>query len=242
MLTNRQSGFSLIELLAVIGIFMILGTIAIISWDAYAPVMALDSAAQAFSDGIQLAMEKATAERNQWFVLINYSPRYYQTTDNARFQFSRDTFVLVDDDGWNGQGARQFNERTMAGGPNACFSPAYEPDVSDFRTHTRNNNMMERNELFRGPLRLGRGISLIPSIEDGTQIRRIVFDFEEPYMFWQSQLSPDNIPIAVNDRLTDPCKIYLRNQKYRLGDTSKDNLTHLRIIKVYPQNVKILKW
>ena len=247
MFICRQSGFSLIEMLAVIGIFMVLATVAVISWDAYAPVMALDSATQALSSGIQLAMEKAIAERNQWFVLLNYSPRYYNATDGSRYQFSRDTYVLVDDDGWLGLGttagerSRMYNEMTMSTGSTPFFAPLYVPDSTNYTTHFRGNNLIERNEIYKGPLRLGRGIQLIPSVDDGTQVKRIVFDYEDPKMFWQSQLSLDNQPIALADRRTDAAKIYLCNSKYRPGDTSRDNLTHLRIIKVFPQTVKIIK-
>jgi prepilin-type N-terminal cleavage/methylation domain-containing protein len=238
---SRESGFTLLELLAVVGIFLILSAIAIVSWDSYAPVMALDAAAQALSDSLQLAMEKSHTQRNEWFVLLNYGPRLYTCTDGNRFQFSRDTYVIVNDDGWKGTGSRQFNDLTGAGSTYDQYFEEYDPDHGDYRVQRRNNNLLEDRELYRGPLRLGRGITLIPSPDDGVQVRRIVFDFEEPTMYWQTQLTPDNTPINSADRKTEPARIYLKNYKFRIGDNTRDNLTHRRIIKVYPNNVKIIR-
>lgn len=241
MLITRQSGFSLIELLAVVSIFIVLGAISVISWNSYAPVMALDSASQVLADVFDLAFIKASAEENNWVVLLTYRSKLYYGTDNKIYHLPSNSFLLFDDDGWKGSGSRKFDLTTQHGGPSEEFAREYNPTGGNFRTDTRHNDLMENHELYKGPIPLDSNVAIINPPDGSFQVRRLVFCYEDPYMYWQSAASSDTEPIASSDRHTDQARIFVANHKYHSGDLTKDNLVHLRQIRVYQKTVRVLR-
>jgi prepilin-type N-terminal cleavage/methylation domain-containing protein len=237
----RESGFSLLEMLAVVMIFLILSAVSLITWNSFAPGLILNNAAQGLADAMQLARSKALSEFNEVMVLLSYNGGYYDSVDGGHYHFPANSYVLVDDDGWLGSGTRNYNHQTMNGGINQEFSATYDPVANNYTTHYRHNNLMERFELFQGPLRLGRSISYMTPSATDPQVRRVVFTYTDPFMYWQSHLTPSNTPIMSTERRTDPARIFLRNQHYTVGNTSKDNLAHRRIIRVEERSVRIIR-
>ncbi|MBN1553083.1 type II secretion system protein [bacterium] len=238
---SRETGFSLLELLAVVSIFLILAAVSLVTWQSFAPGMLLNSAAEGLADSIDIARTRALVEHNQWFVILNYSSILYQSTDGGAYHFPSNSYVVVDDDGWLGNGTRQYNIETKFGGINQEFAEEWEPGVGNFAVQRRNNNMMERFELSKGPIKLGKSISFMSPPDNSPQVRRVVFNYKDPFMFWQSSNSPSNMPIMPEHRIKDIARIYIHNQHYRHGDNSKDNLAHRRLIKVYDKSVKIVR-
>ena len=236
MTISRESGFSLIEMLAVISIFGVLAAISIISWNSFTPGLLLDNASSALGDALELARVKSLTEHNQWFVILSYTSDAYITTQGRSFNFPANSYITVDDDGWLGTGSRKYNERTRFGGPEAEFSQTFDLDSGSATTQRRHNNMMEAPELFRGPLKLGRSITFMAPPDGSNLVRRVVFNYEDPLMFWDSSY---NSPIKRAKRKAPPAKIYIRDQHYKPFDNSKDNLTHRRLILVLENAVRI---
>ncbi|GEM_PF-6392404 len=241
MLSTRQAGFSLIELLAVVGIFIVLGAVSVISWNSYAPVMALDSATQSLADIFELAFTKATTEENNWVVLLTYRSRLYYGTDSKIYHLPSNSYLLFDDDGWHGPGSRRFGLTTQFGGPSEEFAREFNHSTGNFHADTRHNDLMENHELFKGPIPLDSNVSLINPPDNSYQVRRLVFTYQDPFMYWQSSATPDDEPIALDERRTDQARVYLANYRYHPGDTTRDNLTHLRQIRVYQKTVRIIR-
>lgn len=241
VLTTNESGFSILEMLAVLTIFLILGAVSMITWNSFAPGLILSNAAEELSDAFQLSKIKALAEQNQYFVLLNYNENLYSSPDGGTYHFPANSYVVVDDDGWDGTGTRQFNLQSRYGGTHQRFAKEYIESTGNYTTDLRHNNLMEGPELYRGPLRLGRGVTFFTPVNAQYQVLRIVFDSDIPFSFWQSQFTPSNAPISFASRRTDPAYIYIRNQHYTVGNTSKDNLVHRRIIRVSEGSIKILR-
>jgi prepilin-type N-terminal cleavage/methylation domain-containing protein len=237
VLRMQASGFSLLEMLAVISIFLILAVVSVIAWNSAGPGMVLNSAAQGLSNTLDLCILKAETERTEYFVVLSYTSKLYRCTDGPILHFPANSYVLVRDDGWlqTGSGKRKYNSNTMHGAPtpsNVEFAEEWESG-KDYAVNTRHNNLIEKRELYKGPLKLGRGINFQSPPDGSPPVRRIVSSFQEPKMYWQSSPTADTInePISLNDRQYGPAKIYLSNQFYKFGDTSKDNKAHLKIIK-----------
>ncbi|MBN1355918.1 type II secretion system protein [bacterium] len=237
----RQSGFSLLEMLAVVMIFLVLGAVSVITWHSFAPGMILNNSAQGLLEMLELSRSKALAEFNEVFVLLVWSEMTYSTVDNAYYHFPANSYVVVDDDGWMGWGTRQYNHMTMFGGVNQQFRDEYDPELNNYTTNHRHNNLMERFELFRGPLRLGRSVSFFVPDAVTPQVRRVVFAYHDPFMYWQSHMTPSNTPIRPEERRTDPARIFIRNHLYRLGDSTKDNLAHRRLVRVDERSTRVIR-
>jgi prepilin-type N-terminal cleavage/methylation domain-containing protein len=240
---QQENGFSLIELLAVIGIFLVLSTISIISWNAYGPVMALNGAAQGLGDALELCMMKAHSQKNEYFVMLNYRERLYRTQDNVTLMFPIHSYVLVNDDGWSPTAAnrtRIYNIHSRYDGTKPEFRAEWIPDAPDHVIKWRNNNMIESREVFRGPHRLGRSIVYQPPSDPRDVPVRIVFSHRQPYMYWHGQNVPVTRPIRDNERKEDPANIYLSNQLYKPGGNTMDNRTHLRVVRVMSRKVEVI--
>ena len=239
MRRSQQSGFSILELLAVLSIFLILASISLVAWNSYAPVMQLNTSTTNVADLIDLARHKAIGEQNMWGVILTYGDsKAYQTTDGGTFHLPRNSVLLFDDDGWQGWGTRTYDHASKYGGSAPQFSETYEKG-GNYNTQTRHNHLMEIPELFKGPIKLERRVSLLKPSNRNDWVQRIMFDYKFPYMFWHSALIPITIPVPLNDRETRPAKIIIVDHHYQEGDTSKDNLTHRRVVVVYPEAVRI---
>ncbi len=243
MLKSRELGFSLIEMLAVVSIFFVLGVVSLITWNSFAPVMLLNSSARAVGDALELCMQRALSENNDYLVILNYEARLYQTTSGQMYHFPSNSYVMVDDDGWlaTGERSRKYNQDTKWGGKKQEFAEDYVLGGTDYTTKIRNNNMMEPNELFKGPLRLSHGISFITPPDNSPSVRRIVFSYRNPTMYWQSSLAPSNRPIASTHRQTEPARIYLADRHYRPANYDPDNKAHLRLIRVTERKVLVIR-
>ncbi|MBN1296868.1 type II secretion system protein [bacterium] len=244
-----NAGFSLIELLAVVGIFMLLATISVIAWGSFGPTMALNGAAEGLGDSLELCMHKAATQKNEYFVLLNYRKTPYRTQDRMTLQFPANSYILADDDGWDppvcgsgtGSGTRQYNLHTMYNGDAPEFRADWIPDDPNHSVNWRNNNLIESREVFRGPIRLGKGV-FFQTIESITNTpARIVFSYRQPSMYWHGQNIPTNRPIASSERREEPVKIYLSDIRYKPGVTSKDNKAHLRVVRVTAQKVEVYR-
>lgn len=241
---KRYDGFSLVELLAVIGIFLVLSTISIIAWNSFGPIMILNGAAEGLGDTIELCMHKALAQKNEFFVLINYRERLYRTNDNITLQFPAGSYVAINDDGWLPSvtnKTRRFNHHTRFDGDRREYRDEYVPDGSDYQTKWRNNNMIESREIFKGPIRLGRGVFYQVQSDVRDAPVRIVVSYRKPYVYWHGQNIPVNRPIYESERREDTAFIYLANQHYRPGNLSKDNKAHLRVIRLMNQKVDVYR-
>jgi len=241
---HQSGGFSLVELLAVIAIFLVLSTFSVIAWNSFGPTMALNGAAEGLGDSLELCMQKAFAQKNEFFVILNNRERLYRTNDNVTLQFPASSYVVVNDDGWAPTGAnrtRKYNFHTQDGGPLREYRADYIPDSPTSGTNWRNNNMVESREIFRGPIRLGRAIFFEQYLEARNTPLRIVFSHRKPRMYWHGQNVNLMGPILEDDRREDTAYIYLSNQHYRPGDNSKDNKAHLRTIRVMNEKVEVYR-
>ncbi len=237
----RESGFSIIEILAALTIFLVLATISLITWQSFAPVMILGNSVDGLAEALNLARTRAQMEQSQWMVILNYTATLYSANSGGTFHFPENSYVLVDDDGWTGSGPRHYDIHTMYGGSQQCFTKEYVPGTGNYTTDWRHNNMMEKTELFRGPIRLGRGTRFIPPPNPSyDEVRRIVFDYKYPHMFWQSHRTPSTGPIAPSARRMDTARIYIVDYMYKAHDSSKDNLRHLRLIRVTDKSVNVI--
>jgi len=247
---EQTNGFSLVELLAVVGVFMVLAMISVVAWNSFGPTMALNGAAEGLGDSLELCKHKAATQKNEFFVLLNYRKTLYRTQDQTTFSFPSDSYVLSDDDGWvgtvcgssgGGGATRQYNIHTMHSGDAAEFRAEWVPDDPDFNVKWRNNNLIESREIFKGPIRLGKGI-YFQNVEGTTESpSRIVFSYRQPEMYWCGQNIPVNRPIYNSERREEPVKIYLSDHIYTPGDTSSDNYAHLRVIRVTAQKVEVYR-
>ncbi len=239
MRRSQQSGFSLLELLAVVSIFLLLASISLVAWNSYAPVMQLNTAATNLADLLELARQKAISEQNMWGVILTYEDsRAYHTTDGGTYHLPTDSILIFDDDGWNGWGTRAYDHQSKHSGSAPQFSQPYEPG-GNFTAQTRHNHMMEVPELFKGPIKFERRVSLLKPIDLKDWVQRIMFDYLYPHMFWHAADIPLNIPVPLNGRETRPAKIIVVDNHYQEGDVSKDNLAHRRVVIVYPEAVRI---
>jgi len=241
---NNSHGFSMVELLAVLGIFMVLATVSVIAWNSFGPVMALNGAAEGLGDTLELCMHKALIQKNEFMVLINYRNRMYRTQDGTVFRFSPETYVVADDDGWSptnmGQ-PRQYNSHSMHSGDQPEFRAEWIPDEPNYSTNWRNNNLIESRELFKGPIRLGKGIYFEPQSNPVDAPSRLVFSYRQPFMYWHGQNVPINRPIYDSERREDTARIYLSNNLYDPAINSHDNKTHLRVIRITENKVDVYR-
>lgn len=239
----KENGFSLVELLAVIGIFLVLATISLISWNAYGPMMSLNGSAQALGDAMDLCMMKAHAQKNDFFVLLNYDNRMYRTQDNVTLMFPFNSFVLVNDDGWDpayGNRSRAYNLHTRFDGDKKEFRQDWEPNDPDYGIKWRNNNLIESREVFRGPLKLNRAVNFLQSSNPQNTPVRIVFSYKEPYMYWHGKNVSANLPIADFQRREETVNIYLADRHFKPGVNTPDNRAHLRAVRVMSRSVEVL--
>ncbi|MBN1878901.1 prepilin-type N-terminal cleavage/methylation domain-containing protein [bacterium] len=237
-------GFSLVELLAVIGIFLVLSTISIIAWDSFGPLMILQGAAEGLGDTLELCMHKALAQKNEFFVMINYRERLYRTNDNITLQFPANSYVAVNDDGWlptNTNKTRRYNHHSRFDGDKPEYREEYVPDAGDYANKWRDNNMIESREIFKGPLRIGRGIFFQPPTDVRDAPVRIVLSYRKPFMYWHGQNVPVNRPVYEAERREDAAYLYLSDHRYRPGDDTKDNKAHLRVIRIIEQKVDVYR-
>ena len=239
----KENGFSLIELLAVIGIFFVLATISLISWNQYGPIMSLKGSAQALGDAMDLGMMKAHAQKNEFFVLLNYDQRMYRTQDSVTFMFLADSFVLVNDDGWDpnhGFRTRIYNAHSRHNGEKEEFRAAWEPNDPDFGAKWRNNNLIESREVLRGPLRLNRAVNFLQASNPKNSPVRIVFSYRQPYMYWHGKDISVNLPIADFQRREEAVDIYLCDRHFKRGVNTLDNRAHLRAVRVTNRTIEVL--
>ncbi len=241
---NESYGFSLVELLAVIGIFLVLSTISVIAWNSFGPIMVLNGAAEGLGDTLELGMHKALAQKNEFFVLINYRERLYRTNDNVTLQLPALSYVLINDDGWlptSMNKTRKYNDHSRFDGDKREYRAEYIPDASDYTTKWRNNNLIESREIFRGPIRLGRGIFYQPQTDLRDAPVRIVVSHRKPFMYWHGQNVPVNRPVFEDERREETAYLYLSNHLYKPGNVTKDNTAHLRVIRINSQKVEVYR-
>jgi prepilin-type N-terminal cleavage/methylation domain-containing protein len=241
---HNEYGFSLIELLAVIGVFLVLSTISIIAWNASGPSIALNGSAQGLGDALELCMLKAHNHKNEFFVLLNYGERIYRTNDDVTLNFPGHSYVLVNDDGWDPTDVsrtRMYNVHTRHDGLTPEFRPEWIPDEPDFRSSWRNNNMIESREIFRGPIRLGRSVIFQQRDELRAVPVRIVFTHRLPYMYWHGMNVPVNRAMYDHERRVDPAHIYMSNRHYQPDLNTLDNKVHLRLIRVMSQKIEVIR-
>lgn len=247
---KETGGYSLVELLAVVGIFMVLATVAVLAWNSFGPTMALNGAAEALGDSLELCMHKAATQKNEFFVMLNFRKTLYQTKDKTTFSFPPNSYVLADDDGWTSPscgsgsdpGTRQYNIHTMHSGDTPEFRAEWMPDEANYAVNWRNNNLIESREIFKGPIRLGKGVyfQTLEKIIDTPS--RIVFSYRQPTMYWCGQNIPINRPIYETERRDDPVKIYLSDHLFKPEETSSpDNFAHLRVVRVTAQKVEVYR-
>ncbi|MCD4653823.1 prepilin-type N-terminal cleavage/methylation domain-containing protein [bacterium] len=244
MKISNSRGFSLVELLAVVGIFMVLATVSVVAWNSFGPVMALNGAAEGLGDSLELCMHKAIIQKNEFYVLINYRNRIYRTQDGTTFRFPPESYVLVDDDGWaptNPGQIRQYNSHSMHSGDQPEFKAEWIPDSTNYASSWRNNNLLESRELFNGPVRLGKGIFFQSQSNVADAPTRVVFSYRQPRMYWHGQNIPVNRPIYDSERREDVAKIFLSNNLYDPSVSSHDNNTHLRVVRISENKVEVYR-
>ncbi len=244
MKIDNECGFTLIELLAVIGVFLVLSTISIIAWNASGPSIALNGSAQGLGDALELCMLRAHNQKNEFFVLLNFAERIYRTNDDITLRFPDNSYVLVNDDGWDPSGVsvtRNYNVHTRHDGTTPEFRAEWIPDKPDYRQNWRNNNMIESRELFRGPIKLGRSVFFQQRRELQDTPVRIVFSHRMPYMYWHGMNVPVNRAIRDEERREDPAHIYMSNHHFRPELNTLDNLAHLRLIRVMSQKIEVIR-
>lgn len=241
----NSRGFSLLEILAVLSVFMILASVSVVAWKSFGPSMALNGAAEGLGDALELCLFKARTQKNEFFVLFSYRDQFYRTIDRTTLRFPANSYVLADDDGWDptalGTRTRKYNLRTMYDGLNQEFRDEWIPDGADFNRKWRNNNLIESREVFMGPIKLGKGIyfQTIDSMRDTPS--RLVFSNRQPNMYWHGQNVPVNRPVYDDERRTDKAKIYLSSYNYDPNKSSHDNNAHLRVISCTSQKVEIYR-
>ncbi len=250
MIKSQESGFSLIEMLAVVSIFMILAIVSVVSWQASAPVMHLNSAAKSLGGALELCLQRAKTQHSEYFILFNYERgRQYPTTDGAVFHMPINSYTLINDDGWFGPGhgsIRQWHDHTKAGSSRNEFAPQYFPGDA-YGTHHRHNNLIEQYEIFKGPVKLGSGITFVSPTNAADKVNRLVFSHQTPQMYWESgtaiyqPIPPSTPSFNPNGRRTDPVQIFLANQKYIFGNNTKDNMTHLKMIRVTDTSIRVVR-
>ncbi|HPQ38882.1 MAG TPA: hypothetical protein PLV45_00785 [bacterium] len=249
MKLRESSGYSLLELLAVVGIFMVLATVAVVAWNSFGPTMALNGAAEALGDSLELCMHKAAVQKNEFFVLLNYRTGVYRTKDQTSLSLRPDSYFIIDDDGWaapacgggSDPGTRQYNIHTMYSGDAPEFKPEWIPDEPNSDIAWRNNNLIESREIYKGPILLGKAVyfQTLENVADTPS--RIVFSYRQPTMYWCGRNIPETRPIYSTERREDPVKIYLSDRLFKPGVTTKDNYAHLRVVRVTAQKVEVYR-
>jgi prepilin-type N-terminal cleavage/methylation domain-containing protein len=158
---QKLRGYSLLELIIVIAILGVIAGISLIAWNRYAPIYFLNGAADALASGLHLARTGAITGGNNWVVV---------------FEPARSMFYVYNDDGWMGNGPRQYvpgspyfdiNQRNDFGPGNGY---TFYPGVDIGQKST---------ELWQGPLGLGRGMRMgeisFPTTGGAGKYRYVVF-------------------------------------------------------------------
>lgn len=219
---QKQAGYTLIELLTVLSIFVVVGGIILSAWTTYYPTFAIEQAATKLASDINFAAFQAVTMQNQWLMIFLYPPRpgvlevnlteYPGDSAEGTWVFKPDAYLLANDDGWLGIPPRLY---TIG-------------DMIKFDWAKRGDGKMGRNEFISGPVRLGKNIDFYtnragePTTTEFYSPERIIFKWD-----WSIECSR---PGFANKR--SRASLWLVDNHFRTNLDSHDNDLHRRRIKV----------
>jgi len=219
-------------MLTVAGIAAIIGSVTVIAWTSYYPIFALDTAAQQLASDINMTAYQAISTQNNWLMVFIYrfgaqddiapitipGARYTNfTDDSAQFRFWKDSYLIINDDGWTGTPPR-----------------TYWPLSPNFVQERRNNGQFGINELVRGPVKLSRGEIGLRWTFTGGDLNEVV----SPKLL---VFEPDGGLLAKRDVVQATIGlIWIADFQYKMGisesdPTYDDMIKHRRFIRVRPR-------
>lgn len=217
-----ESGYSMIELLTVIGIIVVIGGILFTAWSGYYPTFALEQAASKIASDLNYASFQAVNSQNWWLVIFIYLPHgsfNYAILNEGTdvFKFQPNSYVMANDDGWKGQPPRTYKVGSLK-----------------FDFNLRGDGKMSTNEYLSGPIFLGKGIRFLrtnefvylpePYANELYNPERIRFKWD-----WTSE------SISPAGEMQGRSSLWIVDQYYKNdSQPNYDNEKHRRRIKIRP--------
>ncbi|MBN2054586.1 type II secretion system protein [bacterium] len=221
-----ERGYTLIELMTVVGILAVVGGLLFNAWTGYMPTYAIERAATKLASDLNFAAFQAVSTQNQWMVIFLYDANtsdskylLQEEPTGPMWYFRPHSYLIVNDDGWKGIPPRKYSIG----------------DALRFEWYKRGDRKMGNNELVSGPHNLGKTISFYTRLagESGTEYYspdRIVFKWNWACEAWREFSSSGmwrsrpKSSLWIQDVHFDPTASRLNH----------DNNLHRRRIRVRP--------